>query len=96
MILHGDITVYDKNEKLMFSGVRICDKTRLEVRERGIVKSGSIIIRIFENDVAVSEGARLVIGLREDDICPSGAFLVTAVKKNKGICKTHYKVVAER
>ena len=95
MILCGDITVYG-DEKLQFRGVRICDRTRLEVKERGVVKSGSVIIRIFEDNVPVFEGARLVIGLCEDEICPPEAFLVTAVKKNKGICKTHYKVVAER
>ncbi len=96
MVLCGDITIYDKDKKLQYRGVRICDRTSLEVKERGIVKSGSIIIRIFENDVDVSEGARLVIGLCEDDVCPPQAFLITTVKKNKGICKAHYKVVAER
>lgn len=96
MILHGDITVFDKDKKLYFSGVRICDKTSLEAKERGVLKSGSVIIRIFEVDVPDFEGGRLVMGICEDDVCPVGAFFVTAVKKNKGFCRTHYKVVAER
>ena len=96
MILRGDITVYDKDKKMQFCGVRICDRTSLEMKERGVVKSGSVIIRIFEDDVAIPEGARLVIGLCGDEVCPPQAFLITAVKKNKGIGKTHYKVVAER
>ena len=96
MILCGDITVYDKDKRLQYSGVRICDKTRLELKERGAVKSGSIVIRIFEDDVAISEGARIVTGLCADGVCPPEPFIVTAVKKNKGLCRTHYKVVAER
>ena len=96
MILCGDITVFDKDKKLQYSGVRICDKTSLAMKERGAVKEGNIIVRIFEDDVAISEGARLVTGLCEDDVCPPQAFIVTAVKKNKGICRTHYKVIAER
>ena len=96
MILCGDITVYDKDKKLQYSGVRICDRTSLEMKERGVVKSGSIIIRIFEDDVAISEGSRLVIGLCGDDKCPPQAFIITAVKKNKGLGRVHYKVIAER
>ena len=96
MILCGDITVYNKDKKRQYSGVRICDKTKLEAKERGVVRTGSIIIRIFENDVDVSEGSRLVIGLCGDEACPPQAFVVTAVKKNKGIVRTHYKVIAER
>jgi len=96
MVLCGDITIYDKDEKLQFRGVRICDRTSLEMKKRGAVKSGSIVIRIFEEDVPVSEGARLVTGVCEDDVCPPHAFIVTAVSKNKGICRTHYKVIAER
>ena len=96
MILCGDITVYDNDRKLQYSGVRICDRTSLEMKERGAVKSGSIVIRIFEDDVAISEGARLVTGLCGDDVCPPQAFIVTAVKKNKGFGRAHYKVVAER
>ena len=96
MVLGGNITVYDKDEKLKFEGVRICYRTSVKIKERGAVKSGDIIIRIFEDDVYFSEGARLVIGLCEDEICPKGAFLVTSVKRNKGVCRTHYKVVAER
>ena len=96
MVLCGDITVYDKNAKMQFCGVRICDRTSLEMKERGAVKSGSLIIRIFEDAVDISEGARLVQGLCEDAVCPPQAFIVTAVRKNKGVCRTHYKVIAER
>lgn len=96
MLLCGDITIYDKDKKLQFRGVRICDKTKLEAKERGFVAAGSIIIRIFEDEVTVSEGARLVIGLCGDEVCPPQAFIITAVKKNKGVCRTHYKVIAER
>lgn len=96
MILCGDITVYDKDKKMQFCGVRICDRTSLVMKERGVVKSGSIIVRIFEENVAIPEGARLVIGLCGDEVCPPQAFYITAVKENKGIAKVHYKVVAER
>ncbi len=96
MGLCGDITVYDKDKKLQFCGVRICEKTKLEAKERGFVRVGSIIIRIFEDGVAIPEGARLVIGLCGDEVCPPQAFIITAVKKNKGVCRTHYKVIAER
>lgn len=96
MILRGDITVYDNDKKLQFSGVRICDKTKLETKERGLVKSGSIIIRIFEENVSITTRMRLVVGLCGDEVCPSRAFIVTDVKKNKGIGRLHYKVIAER
>ena len=96
MTLCGDITVYDKNKKTQYSGVRICDKTSLEFKEKGAVKSGVIIVRIFGEDADIQTGARLVIGLCGDEICPPQAFIITAVKKNKGFCRTHYKVIAER
>ncbi len=96
MLLNGDITVYDENDRMQICGVRICDKTSLKISEKAVAKSGSLIIRIFKDEADVKEGAKIVIGKCEDEICPAGAFLVTAVKKNKGICKTHYKVIAER
>ena len=96
MLLNKEITVYDNGSKQYIEGVRICDKTTLKTTEKGLFKSGSIVVRIFKNNVDIKEGARLVVGVCADDICPEGAYLITSVKKNKGVYKTHYKVVAER
>ena len=96
MVLNGDVTVYDDGVRTHIPGVRICDRTSLKTGGRAVVKSGSLILRIFEDEASIKEGARLVIGVCEDEICPAGAFLVTEVKKNRGISKVHYKVIAER